>query len=210
MPGKSLFGDWKPHPKHLTESEVIGHLKPYMPIVKECWHGGMVDFKGEITERGRGRLSPISRGANVNDFAVAIAKELFASHPEVRFCEELGFAKWYFPGGIVGRFKKLDWDRLAIGIKSPQAKKYYANAALAGIDNDAMRITFGYLAHKVTKDIEEVCVTFQWSPNNLAWFHRIDDTDGGIYQLPKPLAPLAPPPITLTPLIAVKRPAERG
>jgi hypothetical protein len=181
---KWLFDCW---PDGLMDREVAERLlAPYSQRLCECWFGAWTDWKTEVSEGGRARLTPTTRAGVIHNFAISRVKAILAGEGGIEICEKLGFFKFYVATDdqmAVVRFKRLGRDRLARNVRTKQQKLWYSHKPIDGVRDGATRLTVGYTLDLTQTKIEDILVTLQFR-KDIVWYFSIDDGTSQIMQRP--------------------------
>jgi hypothetical protein len=133
----------------LDEPRATELTRPFWSTLVSIWQGSHEQWL-EIPDGPRGRLAQfkIVKSSVLNAFARSIAFETLGETAQIAHCRKLGFWKWYLIDSETGhhallRFKVLRSDLLVSPSKTRQARAYYNNAPIEGLDNSATRINVG-------------------------------------------------------------------
>jgi hypothetical protein len=200
-----LYPDWPDGVLSLEAAQQL--VTAFGDGFNDVWDGAWSDWIGE-SEKTRGIMRPSTRSGMIHDFAVARAKEVFRGVKGVEICEKLGFFKMYIVGkaGIaLVRLKHLSSDHLAKNIKTEQQRSYYWHRPIAGLHNEATRLSIGYVLAKAQTVLGDVVVSLQWGLEDLIYSFSIR---GDAIATPLPVVTVPPP--TTPPVRAKGAKREKG
>ncbi|HEY4311355.1 MAG TPA: hypothetical protein VGN12_18040 [Pirellulales bacterium] len=174
----------------LSEAEAKKVTEPHWGDLSSVWVSAITEWHS-FSEEHRARLSstPFVPPIVVFGFAQSFAREKFSNRDDdgIILCEGLGVFAFYIERKVLIRFNALARDHIVRqGYQSSDRKElYFRQEPIDGLNNDATRLTAGYLMNEAKTDLASVAISCQVG-ENLVYTFPIDGSNDSLLPLPTP------------------------
>ena len=164
----------------LDQTRAESLVEPLLPYFAEAFYGAFTEFRLNVEESTRLKFDGRVRGQVVTRLAWAHVRDQLTEWGEVEFSNKLGFFKVIVDNEIVIRFKRLNADLLADSKDTDQSRAWFGNKHIDGINDDLLRLTFGYRPERNWMSCHNYYLTHQSSFKSLAWVSTVKVVDAHI------------------------------
>lgn len=152
----------------MDQREAESLVEPFLPHLATAMEEAFKEY-GRVDSETRQKLAGGAHGQVGTRLIWEHVRDQLTGEPGVVFCDKLGFLKVVIDNQIILRFKRLNCDLLARSQGSSQAKAWFGNEPVRGIDSNLTRLTFGYRPESNWLTCEQFYVTHQSSFQSLSW-----------------------------------------
>lgn len=167
-------------PQSFDQARAEASVEPLLPYFAEAFFGAFTEFRLGVEEATRAKFGGRVRGQVVTELAWAHVQDQLTEWEEIEFCNKLGFFKVIVADEIVIRFKRLSGDLLADSNDTDQSRAWFSNQHIDGIDDDLLRLTFGYRPERNWMSCNNYYLTHQSSFKSLAWVSTVNVIDSDV------------------------------